>query len=262
MKNIRLTPRQKEIIEILSSCNGMSVNDLAEHFNASTATVRRELLFLENNMLITRSHGYAHKMESVISLYEKRGQNAQEEKAQIAKIALKYIKPDDAIIMDSGTTIYALATQIAQKESKELVVITNSLPIANILVGKCMLMLTGGMVDESSLGLLGPSAESFFDSIFADKLFLGGTGLIVEDGMPAHITVKSPFQQNIKKVMIKKAREHYVLIDSSKFMATAFNTLCQLEGDNTIITIRTEENAEKIEQLERMGIKVDYIDKL
>ena len=258
MGKIRLSQRQQEIINILKNCNGMSVDEISELFKVTSTTIRRELLFLENNMLIVRSRGYARIAGDSISPFDMRDQLFHEEKMLIAQKALEYVNPSDTIIMDSGTTIYALASKIAVSGIGKLAVVTNSLPVASVLAGKCMVMMTGGMLEESTLSLIGPNADAYIDSVVADKVFLGATGINLQAGL----TVSSPLHFSIKAKMIKRAEQNFILIDSSKFNKGGFNIFCKPEEMGTIITVRTEENAEKIDQLQKMGIHIEYIDML
>lgn len=256
MLNTRLTKRQQEIVDILKKCNGMSVDEIAEKFDVTPTTIRRELLYLEENMLIVRSRGYAHIADNLVTPFEIRNQLFHNEKLLIAERAFKYINPDDTIIMDSGTTTYALANKIHLNDIGRLGIVTNSLPAASMLAGKCLVMVTGGMVEESTLALIGPDADSCIESVVADKVFLGATGVSVEAGL----TAVSPLQFSIKSKMIKCAHENFVLIDSSKFNTGGLNIFCKLQEIGTIITVRTATNAEKIESLLNAGVKVDYVD--
>lgn len=254
--NRRLTKRQQEIVDVLKKCNGMSVDEIAERFGVTPTTIRRELLFLENNMLIVRSRGYARIAGDSVSPFETRNQLLHDEKLLIAQRALEYVNPDDTIIMDSGTTTYALASKISSSSIGKLGIVTNSLPVASILASKCLVMVTGGMVEESTLALVGPNADSCIESMVADKVFLGATGINIQAGL----TTVSPLHLSVKTKMIKSADQNFVLIDSSKFNTGGLNVFCKLQEIGTIITVRTAENAEKIEYLKSIGVRVDYID--
>lgn len=252
-----LSQRQQEILALLKNSAGKSVEELAEHFQVTPTTIRREFTYLEDNLLIVRSRGYARiASENIISPFNIRCDRSKDEKILIARKALEYIHPHDTIIMDSGTSIYMLATQMAAENLNKLVVVTNSLPVANVLSGKCRVMVCGGMLEETTMSLLGPNADAMMESVVADKLFLGATGIRLNIGL----TVTAPLQYNIKTKMLKSAEQNFILVDSSKFNTIGVNVFCKLADVGTVITVRNRENADAIEKLQKAGVRIDYVD--
>lgn len=259
MHRAGLSDRQFRIVELLETGGKMSVNELAEHFNVTPTTIRRELIQLEAEDLIRRSHGYAQTVDrkdnQPISTFEYRRHSREAEKRLIAKRAMEYIKPCDTIIIDSGTTNLALAEALAETEIPELSIVTNSLPVANVLAYKYRVAMTGGIIDSTTMCLIGHDAESYFDNVSADKVFLGTTGINTAAGL----TVISPFHYNVKRKMMQSASKVIVLADSAKFKSGGFNVVCSFEPLDVIITVRNESNSDDMDVLQEKGVKFDCI---
>lgn len=259
MQKTGLSDRQFQIVELLETCGKLSVNELAEGFGVTPTTIRRDLIHLEAEEFIKRSHGYAQtadrKEDQTLSAFEYRKRFKEAEKRLISKRALDYIKPNDTIIIDSGTTNLALAEALAESDIPELSIVTNSLPVANALAFKYRVALTGGIIDSTTMCLIGHDAERCFDNVSADKVFLGTTGINTSFGL----TVVSPFLYSIKRKMIQSASKVIVLADSSKFKSGGFNVVCSFEPLDTIITVRNDSNSEDIDALQEKGVKFDCI---
>lgn len=257
MGDSALSHRQLEIINLLQSYKSMSVESLAEYFEVTPTTIRRELMQLEKSSLISRSRGYAHIVESqTVSPFDVRCQMCAQEKILLAKRAMKYLQPSDTILLDAGSTIYALAKEIAMSDVPDLAIITYSIPIASILARNCLTVITGGTVDGATMSMVGPNAENSLDSVVANKLFLSATGVNPAMGL----TVTSQLSLGMKRKMISRAQEVIALVDSTKWGSAGLNIFCKLQEVDRIITIRNEKNAESLLKLEREGIKLDCID--
>ncbi len=252
-----LTIRQQQIVDLLNEVEQISVNELSERFQVTPATIRRELTLLAQKNVIIRKHGYAclnDKPNRDQSPFHIRLALHREEKTLIAQRALQYLQPEDtSIILDSGTSTYALAELLAQdKNRKHLSVITNCLPIASCCPGNYN-MICGGSIDEDSLSLIGHEAEAYFDTIWADKAFLGANGIFGLEGPSA----TSFFQMGIKKKMMACANQTILLMDPYKFKSRGLSKLCSFHSIYAMITVRTDFNSEQIEHLRRAGIRVD-----
>ena len=257
MGGITLSHRQWEIMNLLQSYKSMSVENLAEYFDVTTTTIRRELTQLEKNSLVTRSRGYAHIAEEpMFSSFDVRCQMSAQEKMLLARHAIKYIQPSDTILLDAGSTIYTLAKEIAYSDIPGLAVITYSLPIASVLARSCLTIVTGGTVDSATMSLVGPNAESSLDSVVANKLFLSTTGVNSSMGL----TVTSQLSLGMKRKMMSRATEVIALIDSTKWSSAGLNIFCKLQELDRIITVRNEKNAESLKKLEDSGVHLDCID--
>lgn len=246
--------RQQEIYNLLRQNKYSSIQDLANHFRVTTTTIRRDLKSLEEDNIIVRSHGYVQIKEAqdfAINSFNERANVNIEEKKSIARAAYNLFAPKDSIIMDTGTCVYQLAVELADRPIKDIAIITNSLPVALQLADNNHVTLTGGILESWNLALIGPDAEAYFDKISSSKVFIGCTG-VSEDAL----TANNPFHVSIKRKMIERSANVIALIDSSKFNVAATHAFCDFSKLAAVVTVKTKNNAQQIQKLIDQGVKV------
>lgn len=209
------TARKAKILELLSRKKSIEVTTLSKILNISEVTVRRDLEQLNDRGLLKRTHGGATSLESTdfeLS-YQVQLERHKEEKERIAQAASRYVADGDTIILDASTTVLQIIKNLQGK--RELTVVTNA--IDNILKlagnGDFTLVSTGGMLRKKSMALVGPIAGKTLGDFCAHKLFMGISALTLEQG----ITTVSPLEAEVKRAMVKSAREVIGVTDSSKF---------------------------------------------
>src|ERR1700692_2974977 len=108
--------RAKEILRLLLNHGKTSVEELTELFATSPASVRRDLVRLEERGLVHRTHGGAMLAGQVYEhfrLHESfhvREQRCATEKRRIAMAAADLVKENETIGLTAGTT----TTQVAR----------------------------------------------------------------------------------------------------------------------------------------------------
>lgn len=206
------------------------VHQIIALFNVTPATVRRDLTFLEQEGQILRSHGSVHlKSSRPASDFSARTQNFSAEKSAIAKASVQFVKPRDCVVLDSGTTVHAVAEAVSQIDN--VVLITNSLSIATTKSPAHEILLSGGVVDLDNLSLIGPDAEAFFKRISASVAFIGTTGIRSSTGP----TVISPFFASIKRAMMACAEKKILVFDNSKLSPIGMVTFADFSDFDAII---------------------------
>lgn len=252
---MHLSSRKQDIMDLLREKKNVRVSDLVELLGVAPATVRRDIVSLEREGLISRTHGEIHvgEVSRAIPSMDMRSNLYAEEKQIIGRFAASLITPGKIVAVDSGTTTLALAQHLAKEN---VTVLTNSLHVCCALAnGKATAIASGGMLESSHMCFLGPDAEYFFRRHESDILFLGTTGASGMSGF----TTSSPLQYNLKQVMLQTAKKKYVLCDLSKFNSTNLYLFAQFSEVDGIITTRPEESMEKYDQLsklEKLGVPV------
>jgi len=210
------------------------LHTLAAKFGGSLSTVRRALDQLEEQGVVRRHHGGASLVETdaVAQEYDfvARNQRHPDEKFAIASFVANQVEPGMTVILDGGSTTYAVARLLADKR---LQVITNSLPVASLFseVGNAETVVTGGSI-YSRLGvLLGPLCEEFFSDVHADLAILGGAG-ITENGIWNYNALFAAAQRK----MIGAAERTVFALDNSKFGRKALSLTTPFERRFTIVT--------------------------
>lgn len=199
--------RHHYILDKLNSQGEISVEQLSAHLNISEVTIRKDLNALENQGKLLRRYGGAIKLpsntnESIISQY----------KQAIAKLASQFIKDNTRIIIDSGNTTSALAPMLVDK--KNLVVMTNSLQVANQLLAldsEPTLLMTGGTWDPISESFQGKIAEQALAAYDFDQLFIGADGLDLTQGTTSFHELLS-----LSQTMSKHAHQVIVMLEADK----------------------------------------------
>ena len=215
-----LTPEREE--KILSTLGGgsRSIAELAAALDVSEATVRRDLQNLEAAGLLRRVHGGAESVAGIKRsepLFDEKALIFPEAKEYIARLALREIQDKDAIYLDGGSTVLALARLL--RERKKLTVVTNSLSAAlELMDSGHRLILLGGEFRPISRTMVGPLTEPVAEQLSFDKAFMGTIGFSPEEGM----STTDPNEAFTKSIVMRRARSSYLLADSSKIDAASF----------------------------------------
>ncbi len=235
--------RHQRIVELVSAQSRVGVNELAELFSITQETVRRDLATLEETGGLRRVHGGAVGTDrftrSELSLSERQTQRL-DEKQRIATAALHFIPhaPTASILLDSGTTTAALAERLAgwtpANTGDELLVITNSLPIAASLSTNTHLLLdiVGGRVRGLTSAVVGARATEQLGALRPDIAFIGANGIHPDFGL----STPDPVEAATKTSMVRAARQVVVLADASKLNTETLVRFATLEDIDTLIT--------------------------
>jgi DeoR/GlpR family transcriptional regulator of sugar metabolism len=236
MKNERLytTQRRNEIVRILREQGSVSVNQLAERFGVSGTTIRLDLTALESEGAVSRTHGGAllsslAEIEPLIP--ERRNDN---EKNIIARKAVSFIDEHDTILVDTGTTMLALAKALVRSELTHITVYSNDLDVIRTLEEKSgfELHLLGGTIRNGFHYTFGDQLNTGLDNYHFKKLFLATSAISLEKGL----TTANSDLAAIKSKMIAISDEILLLTDSSKMHHVAFRHFADLSSVDTLIT--------------------------
>lgn len=206
--------RQHAITVLARDAGRVDVAALAERFEVTPETVRRDLGSLERRGLLRRVHGGAIPVERLgfEPAVADRQNVLTAEKERIAKAALEELPLEGAVLLDAGTTTLRLAELVPG--DRELTVVTNSPQVALMLVERPRLTvhLVGGRLRSRTLAVVDEAATVFLRDLFVDVAFLGTNGLSVERGL----TTSDRAEAVTKQAMIAAARRVVVLADHTK----------------------------------------------
>lgn len=223
--------RRHTIIQLLKEQGELSVDELAQRFETSEVTIRKDLTALEQNGLLLRRYGGAVPIPKEL-LPEVETNKVSQCKIEIAIAAALRIRDHNRIIIDSGTTTASLIEQLADK--KGLITMTNSLQVANALTGlenEPTLLMTGGTWDPHSESFQGQIAEQVLRSYDFDQLFIGADGIDLERGT-------TTFNEliGLSRVMAEVSREVVVMVESDKISRKMPNLELAWGNISTLIT--------------------------
>jgi DeoR family transcriptional regulator of aga operon len=244
--------RQRAILQTLDRDGRVLVADLANHFQTSTVTIRKDLRILHSNGRIHRTHGGALRMLEDSALQEREKPHGKE-KLRIAAVAVSMVKEGQVVILDSGTITAAIAR--ALRNLRSVTVITNAINIAVELSRFNLdVILTGGNLRKNSFSLVGPMAEGTLRRLSADLFFLGVDGFDVEYGL----TTSSLLEANVNRTMMSGAKVVVAVCDSSKFGKCSLCFIDRPTAIRHVITDRGISNAD-VNALKQSGIEVTVI---
>jgi DeoR/GlpR family transcriptional regulator of sugar metabolism len=248
-----LAPKRIERLrQILRMDHVVSVEELSRQLKVSSATVRRDLAQLESLGEVRRVHGGAVGVESRLEepLFDDKTSIAAREKQRIAQAALKFIKPNDTIFLDGGSTVLELARLV--RDRSNLTVVTNSLRAAIELAAQGpRVILIGGEFRRLSQTLVGPLTRLTLDEVHVDKAFMGTIGLTVEEGL----TTTDPSEAYTKELVMAHARQVFLLADHSKVGKVSFACAGQLGKVQVLITDK-QIDRKFASQLRKKGVEV------
>jgi DeoR family transcriptional regulator of aga operon len=245
--------RRRAILDLMQHDGRVLVADLAEQFQTSQVTIRKDLEILHVRGLVHRTHGGAlptrqgaledPTLREKAKLYRK-------EKLAIAIAAARLVAEGQVVILDSGTTTTEIAR--ALRNFKNLTIITNAVNIAAELANSSLeIILTGGAVRKNSFSLVGPIAEETLRRLSADILFLGVDGFDVQYGL----STPNLQEAKVNRVMVEIAKRTIAACDSSKFGRRSLSLIVEPSALHHVITDHGIRKAD-MKALKRAGIEV------
>lgn len=246
------TTRRERLGAIVETRRSVRLEELSAALGVSPATVRRDLNELAAGGRIRRVHGGAVAADGRLDepQFEVKAEAAAAQKARIAARAVELLAPDDTVYLDSGSTVLAAARLLHGWD--RLTVVTNSLPVANELLGRGpRLILVGGELRERSQAMVGPLTRRLLEDISVDRALVGTFAFSLEAGM----TTTDPGEAYTKELVLGRAREVILLADSSKLGTRSLVHAGRLDAVDVLVTDDgIDERAARA--LARLGMKV------
>lgn len=244
--------RQRELIRLVGRTGRLSVAQICEQFNISEATARRDLEALSGQGLIQRVHGgvifvrQAAPEEPVL----RRSHEQEDEKERIGRATAARVQDGETIFLGSGTTVLQVARHLV---TQNIVVITNSLPVINLMSEKenISLIALGGMLRVSELSFIGHITEQAVSELRADKVVIGIRAISLDQGLTNDYLPETLTDRAILNV----GRENIIVADHTKcgVMSTAF--VAPLKAIDMLVT-DNKTDTEFVEALRSQDIEV------
>jgi DeoR/GlpR family transcriptional regulator of sugar metabolism len=229
--------RQEHIARLIEEHGRARVSDLARQFGVSGVTIRKDLVALESEHRLVRTHGGAiavNRSRPELA-FEIRERLQADEKLRIGAFAAALVQDGESIVMDASTTALSVARQLRARGGwSQLTVITNGLRLASELAGHpgITVLMLGGRVRWEALSVVGQLGDGLFSRINVQKAFLGAAGFTVESGL----SDATDEEAQIKRSMVAAAREVIAIVDHTKWERAAFATFCSTDQINLVLT--------------------------
>lgn len=207
--------RRERIQEYLALHKIARTVDLCNMLDASEATIRRDLEWLEQDGILERTHGGAILSQRMITEpeYRQRAQHHPEEKRRIGAAAAALIEDGDIVFINSGTTTTQVIHQI--RSDSEITVFTNNVNAA-LEMGEPGFhhYLLGGEYQHRSKSMAGRFAIENLRQVYANKAIFGVDGISLKHGC----TVPTNAEAEVVQQMIERTIGQIIVVaDHSKW---------------------------------------------
>lgn len=215
-------PRQQSLLEEVRARGAVSVERLAQRLDVTMQTVRRDIQRLSEAGLLARFHGGVslpavtqRSAGPELAWHERQALKA-EAKARIARSVAAAVPDGARLMLGIGTTVEAVAHALAHK--RDLHVITHSLHVALALAHHpdCTVEVPGGRLRTRDSALEGETTEQSLRDVEADIVIVSAVGMDVQGQLMDRDERELPVLQ----AMLDRAREHWLVVDASKFHQT------------------------------------------
>lgn len=225
--------RQLEIFELAKTNDVLKLKDLTDKFNISIETLRRDLSVLEKQGKIQKIYGGIKLAETYSGepLMQNRMENKLEIKEIIGKKCSEFVIEGDCIFLDSGSTTYHIAKNI--KTIKNLIVITNSIPIVNELINSDVeVIIIGGKLRHNESSIVAYDYLFNFGTLNISKSFICAGGITLDKGISDY----NMYEAITRKKILEISNEVFVAADSSKLGRDVPINICGIDKVNYVIT--------------------------
>jgi DeoR family transcriptional regulator, glycerol-3-phosphate regulon repressor len=225
--------RHAQILALLRREGTVRIATLAEAFNVTTETARRDLDALGKGGALKRTYGGGAGR----SLIDEpgigvRSQARASQRALIGATAASMVAPGDALMIDCGSTTTYFANALAARNLR-LSAVTNSVAVAKVMAtsSACRVILCPGEYVMREGGVYGSDAIDFIRRFNVNTAIIGAGGVTAEG-----VTDADSLSCAIKRAMIERAHHTVLLADSSKFDVVQFERVCPLSDIDVFVS--------------------------
>ncbi|WAC61246.1 DeoR/GlpR family DNA-binding transcription regulator [Brevundimonas sp. SL130] len=239
-KHLSQGARLAEILQLLEEKVFWTVSELAERFDVSEETIRRDARQLERSGVVQKVHGGLSSTNNLIEApYRIRLRENAEAKQKIAQKAASLVTEGMTLLLDSGTTCHWLARALASV--RNLTIVTNSVEIAHEVLGHPgqRLLLAGGQVNPVHNAAFGPESKAFCRRFAPDLTILSMGAVDPERGFLDFDADEASFKQSL----LEPARRVVVLADHTKLAKSGFIQVAAFRDVQDLVTDLPPSNA-------------------
>ena len=253
--------RAETLLDLLRSGGKVDVGTIQRKLKVSDVTVRRLLMRLEAEGKIIRTHGGARPIDASPYSFLREEARAQREKSLLGIAAAKLVESGDRLFLDSGTTVMGMAESLVSRIRKDglsnLLVLTHSLNLFEILGSYVKMIITGGEARPARCDVCGAVAERTLAEYHVDKAFFGVDGI-----HPSHgLMCADEHSCRIIQTVMARADKKYVLADSGKFNHTSLMTYAPLNAIDMMLT-DSGITSELLTLFREKGLVIDVVDEV
>ena len=228
--------REQRLLGILGTVREKgyaTTQELAETFDVSLSTIRRDLSELNQRGMVAMSkNGVVPVSETIVDTpVNFRSTVNAHAKAAIARNALQLVSSGSTVFLDSSSTVLQMANGL--RNMRDIVVVTNSLPVAmRFRGGPVQVRLIGGEMSSVSRGFFGPAAEQALRRFNFDLAFFSPVA-VTPQGFAAETTESAA---SLRRAAMEQAQGSVLLFDSTKIGLTRPYNIAHIDVFRYLIT--------------------------
>ncbi|WP_332630379.1 DeoR/GlpR family DNA-binding transcription regulator [Halalkalibacter flavus] len=223
--------RINQISDYINQHQTVALDDLVTVFGVSKNTIRRDVQELVESGEYKKVYGGVSVNRTRLEPFQDRKTRNLRQKQLIAKKAASYLADGDVIFIDSGTTTLEIVEFI---KTLDLTIITNNLdfiihalPFENLNV-----ISTGGVLERKTKSFASFIKQDILKSHNINKAFMASAGVSIKNG----VTNSSPLESDLKRTVVERSSEVFLLVDHNKFDQHAVMTYCDIQEIDVLIT--------------------------
>lgn len=243
--------RRNRVLDMIQRDPDLKVNQLADILSVSLVTIRRDLQYLEEQGLLTRTYGGAIPAEITKSDMDE----IRQYRTMIARYASRFVTDGDTLFINTSRNALLMLQYI---DRDNVTVITNNGKAIHSEHGRGIsVVLTGGELRNPKDAMVGDFAVRNLQTVFAKKAFVGCSGISAEAGM----TTELFNEVSINELMINHATQDvYLLADHTKIGQNSSFTSCPIEKIKYLITDELAPE-DALEEIQARGVRVYQVKK-
>lgn len=224
--------RHNAILNYLDKFEEASVQELANAFDVSVETIRRDLNRMAQHNLLHRTHGGAvsHKNRDIGRSFQVRQRINSEAKKSIAENALEHFFEGAVIGLDASSSSWNFAQLLPDVPCT---VVTSSMHNIRALANKpsIEIIATGGTYSPKYDAFYGSLSGHLLSRLNIDIAIFSCTG--IADGV---IWESNEMNAVAKRKMLAASKQVFLLVDYSKFSRRDLIPLCELSEISHLFT--------------------------
>lgn len=232
--------KEKRHLDILRFLNrednlksGVRISDLANNYDVSISTIRRDLNEMEESGIVKRIHGGVILKKSLKKEYDFESKTLEnlDIKNKIAKQAARKVEDGDVIAINSSSITYLIVKYLYDKKVK---IVTNSVGLLEQAkdIPNLEIIVLGGIYIQDAKTIEGSETVEQIKNMYFNKCFIGANGIHLKKG----VTTAGPIEVHSKMQMINNSEDAYLLCESSKFEKNSFYKFAEIKDFTSIIT--------------------------
>lgn len=235
---LRKRERQKQILDAFRITPSVRLGELADQYQVTKETIRRDIDELTAQGLVARTYGgaVASFLNYEPELRERTRVNP-EGRRRMAQTAVDLIADCGIVMIDTGATMAHVCERLVSTVPKtgeiELTAITNSVRNATVLGTNpsIRVILCPGNYSDRENAAFGPQTVEFIGRYFVDAAVMSAGGM---NG--SNVTDASSEAVAVKRAMLVQANRSVLVIEKRKFNVPQFEKVCSVAEISDIVT--------------------------